>query len=96
MTKDEMVGWHHQFNGQEFDQTPGNGEGQGSLVCCSPWGHKELNLTEQLNNNNQSRKYAFQVQVGVQGALRVLLNLHPYARSPLLRCTVMPIKSSSE
>ena len=39
--EDEMVGWHHQLNGQEFDQTLGDGEGQGSLVCCSPWGRKE-------------------------------------------------------
>ena len=38
--EDEMVGWHHQFNGNEFEQTPGDGEGQGSLVCCSPWGCK--------------------------------------------------------
>ena len=44
-TEDEMVGWHHQHNGREFDQAPGD-EGQGSLVCCSPWGHKELDVTE--------------------------------------------------
>ena len=48
-----MVGWHHQLNGHEFEQAPGDGEGQGSLACCSPWGHKELGTTEQLNNNNQ-------------------------------------------
>ena len=48
MTQDEMVGWDHQLNGQEFDQTLGDGEGQGSLVCCSPWGHKELDMTEGL------------------------------------------------
>ena len=36
-----MIGWHHQLNGQEFEQTPGDREGQGSLVCCSPWGRKE-------------------------------------------------------
>ena len=48
-TEDEMVGWHHQLNGQEFEQTLGDSEGQGSLVCCSPWGHKELDMTEQLN-----------------------------------------------
>ena len=41
MTEDEMVGWPHQFNGHEFEQTPGDGEGQGSLACCSPWGRKE-------------------------------------------------------
>ena len=51
-TEDKMVGWHHRLNGHEFEQAPGDGEGQGSLVCCSPWGHKELDTTEQLNNNH--------------------------------------------
>ena len=51
MTEDEMVGWHHQLNGDEFEQALGDGEGQGSLACCSPWGHKELDKTEQLHNN---------------------------------------------
>ena len=41
-TEDEMVEWHHQFDGHEFKQAPGVGDGQGSLVCYSPWGHKEL------------------------------------------------------
>ena len=41
---DEMVGWHHQLNGHEFEQAPVEGEGQGNLVCCSPWGHKELDI----------------------------------------------------
>ena len=41
-TEDEIVGWHHRLSGHEFGQTPGDGEGQGSLMCCSPWGHKEL------------------------------------------------------
>ena len=40
MTEDEMVGWHHQLHGHEFEQAPGVGDGQGSLVCCSPWGHR--------------------------------------------------------
>ena len=40
MTEDEMVGWHHSLNGHEFEQAPGVGDGQGSLVCCSPWGHR--------------------------------------------------------
>ena len=44
--QDEMVGWHHQLNGYESELTPGDSEGQGSLVCCSPWGHKELDRTE--------------------------------------------------
>ena len=47
--KDEMVGWHHQFYGHEFEQAPGVGDGQGTLVCCSSWGHKESDMTEQLN-----------------------------------------------
>ena len=45
-----MTGWHHRLNGHEFEQAPGDAEGQGSLVCCSPWGHKELDMTERLNN----------------------------------------------
>ena len=49
MTEDEMVGWRHQLNGCEFEQAPGVGDGQGGLVCCSPWGHKELDTTERLN-----------------------------------------------
>ena len=51
MTENEMVGWHHQLNGHEFEQAPGDGKGQGSLASCSPWGHKEQDTTEQLNNN---------------------------------------------
>ena len=53
-TEDEMVGWHHQLNGHEFEQVLGDGEGQGGLPCCSPWGHKESDMTEQLNNNKNS------------------------------------------
>ena len=45
MTEDEMVGWHHQLNGRESEQTQGASEGQGSLTCYSPWGHKESDLT---------------------------------------------------
>ena len=46
-----MVGWHNHLNGHEFEQTPGNRE-QRSLECCSPWGHKESDMTERLNKNN--------------------------------------------
>ena len=52
MTDGETVGWHYQLSGQEFEQAPVVGEGQGSLVCCSPWGCKELDTTEWLNNKN--------------------------------------------
>ena len=46
MTEDEMVGWHHQLTGHEFESTLGVGYGQGGLVCCSSWGHKEADTTE--------------------------------------------------
>ena len=49
MTEDEMVGWHHRLNRHEFEQALGVGDGQVSLACCSPWGHKESDMTEQLN-----------------------------------------------
>ena len=61
MTEDEMIGGHHQLNGHEFEQALRDGEGQGSLTCCSPWGHKELDTTEQLNNNNEHLLYAPQL-----------------------------------
>jgi len=50
MTENEMVGWHHWLNEHEFEQALRNGEGQGNLVCCSPWGRKELDMIEHLNN----------------------------------------------
>ena len=50
MTEDEIVGWHHPLNGHEFEQALGDGEGQGSLACCSPWDRKELDTTQQVNN----------------------------------------------
>ena len=49
MTEDEMVGWHHRLNGHEFAQALGFGDTQESLVCCSPWGQKESDMSEQLN-----------------------------------------------
>ena len=49
----EMVAWCHWLNGHESEQTPGDSEGQGSLACCSPWGHKESDMTERLNNNKK-------------------------------------------
>ena len=55
MTEDKTAGWHHRLNGHEFKQALGDGDGQGSLVCCSPWGRKESDTTEQLNNNNKCR-----------------------------------------
>ena len=51
MTEDEVVGWHHGLNGHELEQTLGDSEGQGSLACCSPWGHKQPDMTERLNKS---------------------------------------------
>ena len=51
--EDEMVGWHHRLKGHEFEQTLGDGEGQGSLACCSPRSRKESDMTEHLNNSNE-------------------------------------------
>ena len=50
MTEDEMVGWHHQLNGHEFEQVLGDGDGQGGLACCIPWGRKDT--TQQLNQTD--------------------------------------------
>ena len=58
MIEDEMVGWHHQLNGHEFEQTLGVGDGQGGLVCSSPWGCKELDMTEQLNGTELNEIFA--------------------------------------
>ena len=49
-----MIGWHHQLNGHEFEQTPGDGEEQGNLACCSPWGHQESDMTERMNSNSNN------------------------------------------
>ena len=55
-TEDEMVEWDHWLNGHEFEETSGDNEGQGSLECCSPWGRKESDVTEWLNNNGKTTK----------------------------------------
>ena len=57
VTEDEVVGWHHQLSGHESEQAPGDGEGQGSLACCSPRGCKEMDMSEQQNNNNNMQRF---------------------------------------
>ena len=54
-TEDEMVGWHHQLKGHKFEQTLRDGEGQGSLEFCGPWGCQELDTTQRLNNNKEDK-----------------------------------------
>ena len=69
MTEDKMIGWHHRLNGQQFEQAPGVGDGQGGLACCSPWGRKELNT---LNNNtvllfaSRTRRNMFPILSGIR------------------------------
>ena len=67
MIENEIVGWHHRRNGHAFEQTPGDPEGQGSLARCSPWGHKELDLTWQLNNNSKGESLVFQSRTYREG-----------------------------
>ena len=62
-TKNEMVGWYHWLNGYKFEQGLGDCEGQGSLVCCSPWGHKQSDTTERWNSNNLSLIFAVLITV---------------------------------
>ena len=65
MTENKMVGWHHQLNGNEFEQALADGEGQRSLASYSPWCCKESNITERLNNNNVARAHSVCVCVCV-------------------------------
>ena len=58
-TEDETVGWHHRLNGHEFEQIPGESEGQGSLTCCSPWGCNDSDMT----NNNKTMRYTLNAQL---------------------------------
>ena len=68
-TDNKMIGWHHRLNGPEFEQGPGDGEGQGSLVCCSSWGHKELDMTEWLNNNKDHSLKTWYSKIQIHSAL---------------------------
>ena len=80
MAEDEMFGQHHQLNGLEFEQTPGDGEGQGSLACCSLWGHKESDTTQRLNKSNA----ALSESVGSQAVFESsLLSLRYLGRLPV-------------
>ena len=64
MTEDEMVEWHHCLGGHEFEQALGLDDGQGSLACCSPWGHKELDMTD-CPNNSKYQDYHYLIETGL-------------------------------
>ena len=108
MSEDEMVGWHHRLNGHQFEQALGDGKGQGSLACCSPWGHKELDITERPNNNNKAKNIMRNVgwdeaQTGTKIAGRNISN-HSYAENITLmakskeelKSLLMKVKEESE
>ena len=65
-----MIGWHHRLNGHEFEQTPGDSEGQGNLTWCGPWGHEELVTTERLNNSNKAALSSCKVRSKQPGVLK--------------------------
>ena len=67
MTEDEMFEWHHRLNGRELEQAPGDGEGQASLVYCSPWSRKESDTIKQVNNN--SKWHVFLEECCLQGRI---------------------------
>ena len=70
-----MVRWHLRLNGHEFEQTLGDGDRQGILGCCSPWGHKELYTTDRLNNNNNMQN--FTQKCDLKGRLQLGVDILP-------------------
>ena len=83
-TEDEMVGWHHQVNGHEFEQALGGGDGQGSLACCSPWCCKELDMIEWMNWNDRAKLYVlFGSHTVRKFSLTQKLRFSPLEQSPL-------------
>ena len=86
-----MVGWHHRLNRHELGQIPGDGDGQGSLVCCSSWGHEELDTTWQLNNNNISTEIMARV------LMRIELNLYIHLRrTNIFTMLTLPVQRHGE
>ena len=82
--QDEMVGWHHRFNGHEFEQAPRAGDGQGSLACCSPWGHKvEHDWVTELNTNLWFKKILQKVDIQETCEHAKLLQLCPTLCDPM-------------
>ena len=77
-TEDEIVGWHHRLNGHELEQAPRDGEGQGSLVCCSPWDSKESDKTGWLNNNNTNGGFPYHVLGTMSSTMQVIFTQSSY------------------
>ena len=81
MTEDEMAEWHHWLSGHEFEQTPGVGEGQGSLACCTPWSHKESDTTERLKWTIKHLSHIFKYKVFYQHVDFITINLFPHTKT---------------
>ena len=91
MTEDEMVGWHHHLNGHEFEQAPGDSEGEGSLACYSPWGCKQSDMTEGLNNSNN---ISIQINLSPQIEFIIIYELSfNFTSTPLLKTTSNKIEN---
>ena len=89
-TEDEMAGWHHRLDGHEFEQAPGAGDGQGSLACCSPWGHKELDTTEWLNKVSEVDTQLIRCTTGMtvcREALPTCREVHKYLFFKYINCS---------
>ena len=107
-TEDEMVGWHHWLNGHEFEQAQGVGDGEGSLVCYSPWGHKESDRTERLNwtekvydnaqNNFLSYSRLFWLSSFKPGnlACETSMHKHTHTNTQMFSQIVRPLKQYQE
>ena len=88
-TEDEMAGWHHPLDGQEFGWTPGVVDGQGGLACCNSWGHKESDMTEQLNWTDWIlRKGSKRSKLGILGNIWYIIseNLDIFIKAKLIIC----------
>ena len=83
--QDEKVGWHHQLDGHECEQTPGAGDGQGGLACCGPWGRKELDTTEHRNSDNSPVSEGVLLQPGV-----LVIPRDPKSGDPAAPCAWIP------
>ena len=94
MTEDEMLGWHHSLNGQEFEQAPGV-DGQGSLACCSPWDRKESDSTERLNWKVLINTVVYRYP-DVLGMTMSLLNLFWMTGSKVKRAKIVASKENSD
>ena len=97
MTEDEMVGWHHWLDGHEFEQALGVGDGQGGLVCCSPWGCKELDMTERLNWTELDQLFSVDPRLWLELKIPYSLayqNSSPQRMHASMQLSILPSKIS--